>query len=144
MISPEGLDIAEAYLRNDSNAEKAATALNLPVEEVHRYLQKREVKDFVDRIYNEAGFRNRHRFSALVEELIAHKLEELEETGMGSNLDIFEMLEKYHKMMMAQKAQEIKLMETKAKYEQPLIQVNQQTNNYGDNYNKLLEKLTGG
>jgi len=139
-ISPEGLDIAHAYLECKSDARLAAEKLNLPLDEVARYLNKREVKQYVDQLYFESGFRNRDRMGAVMDEIIAAKLEELDETGMGSTHDIVDILEKFHKMKMKEMEMAIKMQQETA----PHIQVNQQINNTGgDNYNRLLEKLLG-
>lgn len=139
-ISPEGLEIAQTYLECKSDASLTAQTLNLPLEEVTRYLNKREVKEYVDRVFYEAGFRNKDRFFGLLDEILAHKLEELEETGLGSSHDILDIMEKYHRMKIKEMELEAKINEKVA----PHIQVNQQNNYGGDNYNKLLEKLVGG
>jgi hypothetical protein len=141
VISPEGLEIAHAYLINKSDTEATAKHLGIPVEEVHRFLSKREVSSYIDRIFNESGFRNREKMGAVWDEVLATKLEEMDETGMGSGKDIVEILEKMHKFNMDQMAMQIKLLDAQ-KAAGPAIQVNTQ-NNYGDNYNKLLEKLIG-
>lgn len=135
-ISPEGLDIALAYLENKSDVQLTAQALSLPVDEVMRHLDAREVKSYIDRMFNEVGFRNRDRMFGLMDEIISQKLEELDETGLGSNHDIIDILEKYHKMQMKAYEMEMKLQAA------PSVQVNTQVNvSGGENYNKLLEKL---
>ncbi len=134
LISPEGLDIACAYLENKSDTKETALALGIPIEEVHRYLQKREVKAYIDNLYFESGFRNRERMGAVMDEIIAQKLEEMDDTGMGSSKDILEILKEAHSMKMKEMEMEIKLMGAKT----PAIQVNNQTNN---NYNSLLDKI---
>jgi|TARA_B110000908_G_C10214995_1_gene432327 hypothetical protein len=137
VISPEGLVIAEAYLKNGSDSEKTATDLGLPLEEVIKYMGKREVKAYVDQLYFEGGFRNRERFAGVMDEIIAFKLEEMEDTGMGSNKDILEIMKEMHSMKMKEMDMQIKLLAAE-KSGGPAIQVNQQTNN---NYNSLLEKI---
>jgi hypothetical protein len=137
-ISPEGLEIAYAYLNNKSDTKLTATALGLPIEEVHRYMQKREVKAFVDSLYFESGFRNRERFAAVMDEIIASKLEEMDETGMGSSKDILEIMKEAHSMKMKEMDMEIKLLAAE-KSGGPAVQVNTQTNNY----NTLLDKIMG-
>lgn len=141
LISPEGLEIAQTYLQSNSSATATATALGLPVEEVNRYLDKREVKNFIDRIYFESGFRNRERFGAVMDEIIACKLEELDETGLGTSKDILEVMKIAHDMKMKEMEMALKVAAAE-KADAPQIQVNQQFN--GNNYNSLLEKLTGG
>jgi len=140
-ISPEGLEIAHAYLENKSDTLAAASALGLAPEEVERYLNKREVRSYIDRIFNESGFRNRDRMGGVWDEVLAAKLEEMDETGLGSSKDIVEIMERMHRFNMDQLAMQIKL----AEIGQPAVQINTQINNDGgSNYNKLLEKLIGG
>jgi len=69
-----------------------------------------------------------------MDEIIAQKLEEMDDTGMGSSKDILEILKEAHSMKMKEMEMEIKLMGAKT----PAIQVNNQTNN---NYNSLLDKI---
>ena len=142
ILSPEGLEIAQAYLRNGSDTEKTALALGLPSEEVHRYLQKREVRGYIDRLYNEAGFRNRDKMGEVWDAILATKLEEMNETGMGSNKDIVEIMEKMHKFKMDEMKMQMELLKAE-KDGAPQIQVNTQ-NNYGENYNSLLDRIING
>jgi hypothetical protein len=136
-ISPEGLAVAEAYLECGQDASEAARMLGLPLDEVDRLLSKRETKAFIDRIYHESGFRNRHRMGELMDAIIAKKLEEMDDTGLGSQKDIIDILQVAHKMKMEQLQLELKLQDQK-----PGVQINTQINNGGgDNYNKLLEKV---
>lgn len=139
-ISPEGLEVAKAYLENKQDTLATARALNLPLETVEALLNKRETKNFIDRIYYEAGFRSRDRMGQLMDEIISSKLQEMEETGVGSSKDIIEILALAHKMKMDQMAMEIKLLELKNKA--PAIQINQQNNiSGGDKYNQLLDRI---
>jgi len=137
-ISPEGLEIACVYLENNSDTKLTAERLNLPVEEVHRYLQKREVKAYIDNLYFESGFRNRDRMAAVMDEIIAQKLEEMDDTGMGSSKDILEILKEAHAMKMKEMEMEIK-RETARNSGGPAVAV--QVNN---NYNELLGKIMEG
>ena len=137
-ISPEGLRVAEVYLESGQDAQETARILNLPMDEVDRLLSKRETKAYIDRIYHESGFRNRHKMGELMDAIIAKKLEEMDDTGLGSQKDIIDILQVAHKMKMEQMQLELKLQEQKG----PGVQINTQINNGGgDNYNKLLEKI---
>lgn len=139
-ISPEGLKAVEAYLENGQNLELTADALGLEKADLHALLNKRESKAYLDRLYMEAGFRNRGRMGELMDEIINAKLEEMADTGMGSGKDILEILQVAHKMRMDEMAMQIKMMEVENKA--PSIQINQQINNSGgSNYNSLLDKL---
>jgi DNA-binding MarR family transcriptional regulator len=132
LISPEALDIVHAYLRNGSDTEKAAESLGLPTHVVADHLAKKECMRYIDRVFVESGYRNRETLAGVWEAVIATKLEEMQESGMGSSKDIVEILEKFHKFKM----EELKLM----KDMDPKIQVNQQ-NNFGDGYSGLMEKI---
>lgn len=136
-ICPEGLVVAEAYLSNKSDTKETAKFLNMEVSEVQAYLNKREVKAYLDQLFLEGGFRNREVMGALVDEIIKQKLEEMTETGLGSNKDIMEIIKMSHDMKMKEMEMQMKLEGSKV----PSIQVNTQNNYGGSNYNKLLEKL---
>lgn len=141
-ISPETMEVMQAYLENGQCSKKAALALNLPLDVVQHLLERPEAKRYIDRLYFEGGFRNRNRMAELMDEILNQKLQELEDTGVGSSLDIMEIAEKIHKMKMAEIAMSIKLIEAENKG--PSVQVNTQINTNvsgGANYNKLLEKL---
>ncbi len=136
IIPIEGLEIAQAYLQNKSSVEETALAMNLPVETVAEYLAKKEVRTYLDQIYLEGGFRNRERMGALMDEIIAQKLEEMEDTGMGSNKDIIEILKIAHDMKM----KELELQAKLANASTPATAI--QINNNGDGWNNLIGKLT--
>lgn len=139
-ISPEGLRVAQSYLENGQDILATANHLNLPIEVVEELLNKRETKAYIDRIYNESGFRNRQRMGDLMDTIISRKLEEMEESGLGSGKDIIEILSLAHKMKMDQMQMELKLLEAQNKT--PAVQINTQINNAGgDKYNQLLEKI---
>lgn len=140
-VSPEGLKVAEAYISNGHDLTKTAEALGMDKADVQVLLNKRETKNYIDQLFMESGFRNRARMADLMDEIISAKLEELADTGMGSSKDILEILLASHKMQMDQMAMQIKLIEAENKLGAPGIQINQQINNHGSNYNSLLEKL---
>jgi|TARA_R110000796_G_scaffold2125_13_gene8575 hypothetical protein len=143
LISPEGLEIAHAYLENGSDSAKAAQVLGLPLDEVTRHLSKREVCNYIDRLFNESGFRNRDKMGAVWDAVLQSKLEEMDETGLGSSKDIIEIMEKMHKFNMDQMAMQLKLLEAGEKKDSPLIAI-QQNNSYGgDKYNSLLDRILG-
>jgi hypothetical protein len=140
MICPEGLRVAEVYLEEGQDAIATADRLNLPIEEVDRLLNKRETKAYIDRIYNESGFRNRQKMGELMDTIIAQKLQEMDDTGLGSSKDIIEILSLAHKMKMDQMTMELKLLEAQNKG--PAVQINTQINQGGgEKYNQLLEKI---
>ena len=139
-ISPEGIRVAEAYLKCGQSVTETANYMNLPVEVVEELLNKRETKAYIDRLYYESGFRNRERMGQLMDAIISRKLEEMEESGLGSGKDIIEILSLAHKMKMDQMQMELKLLEAQNKT--PAVQINTQINNAGgDKYNQLLERI---
>lgn len=137
LISPEALEIAQAYLINKSDSKATADALGLPIQVVETHLAKKEVQRYIDRIFNESGFRNRDRMAQVWDAVLEAKLQEMDDTGLGSAKDIVEILEKMHSFKMKELELQIKLQQA----DTPTIQVNQQNNIGGGNYNKLLEKL---
>lgn len=140
-ISPEGVRVAQSYLENGQDILATANHLNLPIEVVEDLLNKRETKAYIDRIYNESGFRNRQKMGDLMDAIIAKKLEEMDQSGMGSGKDIVEILSLAHKMKMDQMQMELKLLEAQNKT--PSVQINTQINasSGGDKYNQLLERI---
>ena len=149
-LSPEGLKVAEAYIMSGGDIEKTSRELGLPVADLQSELNKREIKEYVDRIYHEAGFRNRFKMARVMDELIAKKLEEMDDTDMGSSKDILDLLQAQHAMKMKELEFEAKvkkeLLELERKKEE--VQIKNQTNNQYNNYvieessyDKLISKL---
>ncbi|QFR57743.1 terminase small subunit [Serratia phage Slocum] len=126
MISPEGLEVAEAYISAGHDTKLAAELLNLPVESVAAMLKKREVKHYLDNIFMEQGFRNRDKFFGVMDTIIELKLEELEESKMGSSADILEIMKTAHKMKMDEMKLQIELLKLEAA--KPTNQTNIQNN----------------
>ena len=151
-MSPEGLRIAETYITNGGDIEKTSTELGLPRADLQVELEKREIKEYVDRIYHESGFRNRFKISAVMDAIIAKKLEEMDETDMGSTKDIAELLKQQHDMKMKELEFEAKvrkeLIELERKREE--IQIKNQTNNQynisvdENSYDRLINRLGEG
>ena len=149
-LSPEGVKVAEAYIMSGGDIEKTSRELGLPVADLQSELNKREIKEYVDRIYHEAGFRNRFKMARVMDELIAKKLEEMDDTDMGSSKDILDLLQAQHAMKMKELEFEAKvkkeLLELERKKEE--VQIKNQTNNQYNNYvieessyDKLISKL---
>lgn len=136
-ISPEGLEVAQAYLSHKQDIQVTADVLRMPIEKVAELLDKRETQRYIDRIFNESGFRNRERMGAVMDEIIAQKLEEMDETGLGSSKDIIEILKLSHDMKMKEMEMQIKLLAAE-KGSVPAVAI---TNNTQNNYNSLLEKI---
>jgi len=141
-ISPEGLEIANTYLKTTS-VKETALELGVPEDQVSRYLGQREVKKYVDTVFLDVGYRNRFRLANKLDEIIDKKLEELDEADMTSNKDIADLLQMAHKMRM----DEMKVQTDQQKAEQATIknQTNVQINDnssFGEgNYGELMKKL---
>jgi len=136
-MSPEMQEIAESYLAT-TDARLTAQDLGIPKEKVVYYLNKPECKRFIDTIFLEQGYLNRHRIQDVLSHIMDLKLEEMLDSEVGSNKDIADLLMMAHKI----RTDEAKTIATQAG---PTSQTNVQINNgagFGDNYNSLLEKLT--
>jgi len=135
-ISPEGTDIANAYLTLGSIA---AVAKDLEVSEykVVEILNKNEVKRYIDAIYLDQGFRNRNKIAEVLDTMINSKLEEALESGMYSNKDLADLLMMAHKM----RQEEIKAQQTNTNIKtQTNVQINDAFGG-SSNYGKLLKEL---
>ena len=139
-ISPEGLEIAKVYLETQ-DINITAAKLGIDQLQVAQYLEKPEVKNYVDQVYLNAGYRNRFRLAEIMDQIVERKLTELNEAEVGSSKDILEILQFAHKMRMDELAAQTKLEATRAS--QVKSQTNIQINSpYGDsNYGRLLDQL---
>ena len=75
-MSPEGLEIANAYLEY-GNIQETATALAVDENTISEWLGKREVKAYIDSVYLDTGYRNRFKIGNILDEVIEQKLKEL-------------------------------------------------------------------
>lgn len=149
LMSPEGMDVIEAYLQCGSDVPSAARSLGMSEIAFRDIMSRSEVKNYLNDIFMESGFRNRDRLFGVLDEVIKRKLEELEETGMGSDQDIMDILWKAHKMKMEEMKMMVELEKAKAAARAPASQTNIQNNiiaGAGDqNYMDLITSLaTGG
>ena len=141
-MSPEGLEIANSYLEHGS-IPAVASKLRVSQNEVSEVLNKREIKQYIDTVFLDTGYRNRFKLSETLDMLIEKKLEESEETQMYTNKDMADLIQLAHKMRM----EEIKAQTEmeKAKAMTVKTQVNIQDNSgspFGQgNYGELIKKL---
>ncbi len=142
-MSPEGLEVANTYLQLGSVSE-VCTALALDENTVSEYLNKREIKQYIDQVYLDTGYRNRFKLASALDNIIEEKLSEVEETGMYTNKDVADLLQMAHKMRMDEiKAMaEMEKAKTAPIKQQANIQINELPFGQG-NYGKLMEKLIG-
>ena len=141
-ISPEALEVANCYLEHQ-NIDKVADLLDVPANEITETLDKPEVRRYIDRVFMDLGFNNRHTLRKLMDTLIETKLREMDESGIGSSKDITEILALSLKMTTELLDREIKLRELENKHQaKVLTQNNIQINDHGGSkYNSLLEKI---
>ena len=138
-MSPEGLEVANTYLQLGSITE-VCDELSLDENTVSEYLNKREIKQYIDQVYLDTGYRNRFKLADTLDNIIDEKLNEAEESQVYTNKDLADLLQMAHKMRM----DEIKAMaELEKAKTQPLkqtanIQINELPFGQG-NYGKLME-----
>lgn len=128
-LTPEQLDIANAYLEYGS-AHETAKQLQLSEHLVISLLERSDVKSYINGVYLDRGFRNRHKIGQVIDKMIESKLEEAEETGIYTSKDLLEILTLAQKIRM----EEAKIDQNNA----PQVQI---ANFGGSNYTKLMEKL---
>ena len=144
-ISPEGLEVANSYLQF-GNIRGVCDHLQVAENKVVEILNKREVKKYIDTVYLDIGYRNKNNIGSVLDEMIASKLEEAQESGIYSSKDLADLLQMAHKMRM----DEIKAKADLAKTEsnniknQTNVQINEAVPFGQGNYGKLMEKLLNG
>lgn len=137
-LSPEALEITNTYL-SCLDINETAEQLQLEKNEVVKYLNKYEVKRFINTILLDKGYANQFKLQDIMDTIIENKLEEAQETDIYSNKDLLDVLTLQHKMRMDYIDKMLKLAEAQNKV--PQNQTNVQVNSYGDNFSNLLEKL---
>ncbi len=134
-IAPENLEVANAYLSTGS-AIVAANTLGITPDRVHEILEKSEVKDYVNSVYLDQGYRNRFRLAELLDEIIENKILEAREAGVYSSKDLVDIISLAHKM-----SQDASKESRTTIKQQNNVQINSP---FGEgNYGKLMEKLLG-
>lgn len=98
-ISPEGFDVANAYLTY-GDVKTTAAALMIPEHVVVKTLQEPSIKSYLDGVYLDLGYRNRDKLGALLDRMIDAKIEEAEETQIYTKKDLVDLIQLAHKMRM--------------------------------------------
>ena len=141
-ISPEGLEIANAYLELGS-IPAVCSRISIDDAKASEYLQKREVKAYVDQVYLDTGYRNRFKLAEVLDTLIDAKMEEAEESEIYTSKDLADLVGMAHKIRMDELKAQTEL--EKAKAQTIKTQVNIQDNSqvpFGQgNYGELMKKL---
>lgn len=140
-ISPENLEIANSYLACQS-IEEVSRNLRLPTDEISSVLSKREVRSYIDNVFLDVGYNNRFKMRNIMDAVINKKLQEMDESDIGSQKDIVEILALSHKMSMDILDRQIKLEEAQAKHQNIRNQNNIQINSDGSTrYEQLIQEL---
>lgn len=142
-ISPEALEVANCYLQIQ-DARGVANELDISVDLVTDILARREVRSYINQVFFDVGFNNRHKMRSAMDAIIKKKFTEMEEADIGSSKDIIEILALSHKMTMELLDKEIQLEKLRTQTG-PKSQVNVQINEGGDGskYGALIAKLIG-
>lgn len=141
-ISPEGLEVANAYLEL-GNIQSVCVRLKLDEGECSEILAKREVKGYIDQVYLDTGYRNRFKLATALDDLIDRKMEEAEESEIYSNKDLADLLQMAHKMRMDEIKAQAELEKAKAQNvkNQTNVQINGEVPFGQGNYGELMKKL---
>jgi len=144
-ISPEGLEIANSYLQF-GNIRGVCDYLQVPETTVVELLNKREVKKYIDTVYLDMGYRNKNNIGSLLDNMIASKLEEAQESGVYSSKDLADLLQMAHKMRMDEIKAQADMLKAEAGSvkNQTNVQINEAVPFGQGNYGKLMEKLLNG
>lgn len=141
-ISPEALEVANCYLQNPTPAAVAEN-LDLPLEVVSQFLDRDEVRAYINNVYFNTGYNNRFTLRNLMDTVIQRKLQDMDESDTGSAKDIADLIKLSHDLTMQHLDKELKILELKekAKNKGPSVQNNVQINEVGGNYQQLIEKI---
>lgn len=145
-ISPEGMEVINAYFENNSDPKAAALSLGMEEPAFREIMRRPEVKVYLNEIFMESGFRNRDKFFGIIDTVLNLKMTELQDTGMGSEMDIMDILKLMHKMKMDEMKLQIEFEKAKQS-KAPVHQNNTQVNIAGagdSNYMDLVSILAGG
>ena len=75
-ISPEALEVANAYLQLQ-DTRKVAEELDIDPQLVTSYLDRREVRSYIDHVFKDMGYNNRFLMRRAMDALIKQKFQEL-------------------------------------------------------------------
>ena len=141
-MSPEGLEIANAYLEL-GNTSAVCRRLGVDESTVQEFLGKREIKQYIDQVYLDTGYRNRFKLANALDDIIERKMEEAEESEIYTSKDLADLLQMAHKMRMDElKAQaELEKAKSSSIKNQTNVQINSEMPFGQGNYGKLMEKL---
>lgn len=145
MMSPEGMEVIDAYVLNGSDVPMTARYLGITEVECRMMLQKPEIRNYINTLFMESGYRNRDKLFSVIDEIIDRKVTDIRTNPeAGSEQDIMDILWKAHKMKMEEMKMLIQLEEAKSKNKG--TQHNTQNNiilgSNDVNYVDLIESIT--
>lgn len=143
-ISPEGLSAANCYLQNP-DVNKVSDILGVPAHVVADILDRKEVRAYINSIFFSTGFNNRFQVRDLMDTLIKKKLQDMDESDIGSSKDITELLALSHKMTVELMDKELQIEKIRAGSlkSQTNIQINEGLGS-SSKYGALIEQLIRG
>lgn len=134
-LAPENLETANLYLSSGS-APAVAAELQTDLSKVYEVLEKKEVKEYINSVYLDQGYRNRFKLADLLDEVIENKLQEARDSEVYSAKDLVDIIALAHKISEDHR-KESKTTVTN----QQNVQINSP---FGEgNYGELMEKLLG-
>lgn len=139
-ISPEGLELANAYLEAGGDVRKAAEVIQVSESKAVDLINKAEVKRYIDQVYLDLGYRNRFKIAEVLDEMIDSKLEEARESELYSSKDLMEIMKLAHQIRMDEAKLSQQAQETHIK-NQTNVQINDNSTFGSGNYGKLMDKL---
>lgn len=139
-ISPEGLELANAYLEAGGDVRKAAEVIQVSESKAVDLINKAEVKRYIDQVYLDLGYRNRFKIAQVLDEMIDSKLEEARESELYSSKDLMQIMKLAHQIRMDEAKLSQQAQETHIK-NQTNVQINDNSTFGSGNYGKLMDKL---
>ena len=124
-ITPETLAVADCYLAV-GDVSTVSERLSMPRQEVVKVLNTPPIRRYVDKIFSETGYQNRQKLASTLDTLIDKKLQEMEETEMGSKKDVADLLEMAHKMKMTEMKVQLDLLKYETDTELKLRKLDQE------------------
>jgi len=114
-MSPEQQLIVDKYLTL-KDPVMVASALNMDKNKVLKILKAPSIRRYLDEIYLQQGFANKHKLQGLLDTMIDQKLEDALDSGVYTKKDLADLLELSHKFRVAEE----KLLIERMKLEQSL------------------------
>ena len=139
-MAPEDAEIANTYLET-MDMQETAKILKISLHKVSEYLSKPAVSKYITEVFMNTGYRNRLKIGELLDRLIDKKLEEMQESDLGSSKDILDIIALVAKIRKEELELSIKLEEAKnggRVKRQTNIQINNTPNNPYEDFTKRL------